>query len=57
MQKIEFAALTVVSLVILQCIALYTGHNGVFLASVTGIIAAVVGAIFGFEIGLKKKTQ
>lgn len=55
MEKTEFACIAIICLTIVMIIALYTGHNGVFLASVLAILGATIGGIIGFEVGIKKK--
>jgi len=40
--------------VVLQCAAWASGHNGQVFAFTTSIITLLVGGIFGFTVGIKK---
>ena len=44
----------VAGIVVLDTVALLTGHNGMILATSIGAIGALIGGALGFGLGLKK---
>lgn len=44
----------IAGIVILDAIALLTGHNGVILATSIGAIGTLIGGALGFSLNLKK---
>lgn len=54
MDKTTFCAIGIVCLCILQGVAWVMNMNGTIFAFTSTIIGGLVGAVLGFEIGLKK---
>lgn len=55
MDKIDFAAIVVVVVGLLQGFAWYSGKNGVVFAATSAIIGLTAGAILGFKFPSSKE--
>ena len=54
MEKMDIYFITIIGLVVVVVACIFTGTDGNIITTATAIIAAIIGSLLGFTIGLKK---